>query len=132
MGEGVPLRGAESLRKDGERGGQAGGPLGPKLGSHSSHDGSRIWRLAGQAGELAGASGASKQLCSPGWRRRPGPQQEQAWGCREGRAASPFPPILTRAGQVLPRTANPAPVSPRFQKGPCGLDCVSHFPPRCE
>ena len=131
MGEGSPrevlrasARTANGEGRRGSAGPGAGLPLQPR------------WlpgMEAGRAGgELAGASGASKQLCSPGWRRRPGPQQEQAWGCREGRAASPLPPILPRAGQVLPRTANPAPVSPRFQKGPCGLDCVSHFPPRCE
>lgn len=61
-----------------------------------------MWRLAGQAGELAGASGASKQLRRPGWRRRPGLQQEQAWGCREGRATSPLPPSSPGPGRSSP------------------------------
>lgn len=44
----------------------------------------------------------------------------------------PPPSVLTRAERVLPRTTDPAPASPRFQKGPRGLDAVSHFPPGCK
>lgn len=74
------------------------GPLGPKPSSHSSHNGSQMWRLAGQAGELAGASGASKQLQVEEEARGHGRSRPGA----AGRATPPLPSLRPHAGREGP------------------------------
>ena len=128
MGEGSPrqvlrasTRTAHGEGWQGSTGPKAGLPLEPQR----LPDVEAGWA----GGDPAGASGASKQLQVEEEARGQGGAGLVLQG--GPRRFSP-PSVLTQAGQVLPRTTDPAPAFPRFQKGPRGLDGVSHFPPGCK